>query len=117
MQGRTKSTKRQMISETRPIIEPFVCKRCLDVISRPKHFSKDPKLCIYCYERDQAMKNNKCLNCGGVNPVVEYWAVCKKCWDKSIKEIEEENQKLFKQEAKELGITLEEYKRRMMEEL
>jgi len=78
---------------------PFVCKGCHDTISREELFSSDSNLCIYCYNEAQAIKKNKCLECGGKDPKKDLWGVCKKCWTKKLEE--EEIEILKKQEDKE----------------
>ena len=83
-------------------IKSFICKGCMGVISRPEHFSNISELCIQCYKERKALKNNSCLSCGGKNPEKIYWGVCKKCFNKPIKDKEvEEAMRLQDLERKE----------------
>lgn len=72
----------------------FICKGCIEVIRKPENYSKEENYCIGCWERKEALKNNRCLSCGGKNPVKEYWATCEKCWNKSLEEIDKENERV-----------------------
>lgn len=61
----------------------FICKDCLEIITKPENYSKEPEMCIYCYKENEAIKNNKCLECGGKNPKKEFWGCCEKCFLKT----------------------------------
>ena len=39
----------------------------------------------------------------------EYWGMCLECWDKSCKEVDEENMKCWEAEANKKGIPVKEY--------
>lgn len=62
--------------------KPFICKGCNKLIIKPHKFSKEPELCIGCYQIKEAIKSNQCLGCGGKNPKEEYWGLCEKCFNK-----------------------------------
>jgi hypothetical protein len=79
----------------------FVCKGCNETIASAQNFSKEPELCVNCYKTKEAIKNNKCRECGGANPKKEYWGVCKECFDKPITK-EDFNEAIMLEEMREL---------------
>lgn len=95
----------------------FICRGCAEAITKPKHYSNKEGYCISCYRIGQALKNNKCLLCGGPGPIKEYYALCNKCWNNEQKLNNAYNRELARREAKRLGISLKEYKKREETEL
>jgi len=62
--------------------EPFICKKCIETITREEGFSPEKDLCFYCYRERQAIKAGKCVQCGGPNPRETQWGRCDKCFNK-----------------------------------
>ena len=63
----------------------IICKGCLEVISKAIDQSKEKDVCISCFREQEAVKNNKCLSCGGQNPKKEFWGTCETCFNKKDK--------------------------------
>ena len=52
-----------------------ICKGCREVFT--DFLEKD--YCTHCEKERLAVKNNKCLACGGLNPSLDNWGCCEKC--------------------------------------
>ena len=50
-----------------------------------------------------------CNQCKKNIPLKEYWGMCLECWDRSCKEVDEENMVMWKEEAKKKRIPVKEY--------
>ena len=69
-----------------PNWKPFLCENCCDFVYGPQWASKEPSYCVHCWEQEKAMRANKCLRCGGPNPIKEWWPVCQQCHEAELEE-------------------------------
>jgi ribosomal protein L40E len=84
-----------------PKPKPFICKGCMDIIEKPMQFSKHKDYCVGCYEEKKIFDLGICKICGGENPVKQYWGECEKCWEQGVKEMEELNKRITKEDELE----------------
>jgi putative transposon-encoded protein len=64
----------------------FICKGCLETITISDLKSPIEGLCKYCHREQQALKEDKCISCGGKGVKEKYFGKCEKCFNKPIKE-------------------------------
>ena len=50
----------------------YICKGCAETIMEHNASSPEPGYCYPCHLQREAMKHNKCMICGGPNPIKEF---------------------------------------------
>jgi len=73
-------------------VKRFLCKKCIEIVSKPQHLSKDPKLCYHCWRQEDYLKRGICISCKKKltkeDNVEDQWGRCNKCQDKIPEEKE-----------------------------
>jgi hypothetical protein len=64
--------------------KPFLCDKCIELVDDPMSMSKNPKLCVNCYEDNESTEKGICEDCGGANPDDKNWGLCDRCFNKRL---------------------------------